>query len=96
MLFIQVLFILFLVYYTNSLGVKRFLKYEGVRYQPGSPYYLWLFVKYDDSTVGYVGVSSFSFNANVSLQQKLKKLVPQNDWEYLEEKYGFGFISPIL
>ena len=42
MLFIQVLFILFWVWCTNSVGVKQFLKYEGVRYKPGSPYYLWL------------------------------------------------------
>ena len=55
-----------------------------------------LFVKYDDSAVGHVGVSSFSFNANVSLQWKLKKLVPQDDWKYIEEKYGFGFINQIL
>lgn len=96
MLFIQALFILFWVLCTNPVGVNQFLKYEGVRYQPGSPYYLWLFVKYDDSAVGYVGVPSFSFNADVSLQRKLKKLVPQNDWKYLEEKYGFGFINHIL
>ena len=95
MLFVQALFILFRIWCTNSVGVKQFLKYEGVRYQPGSPYYLWLFVKYDDSAVGYVGVPSLSFNADVSLQRKLKDLVPQYDWKFLE-KYGFGFLNPIL
>ena len=96
MLFIQALFILFRASCTNSVGIQQFLKYEGVRYQPGSPYHLWLFVKYNDLAVGYVGVPPFSFNANVSLQQKLKKLVPENDWKYLEKKYGFEFVNHIL
>ena len=95
MLFIQVLFILFRVWCTNSVGINQFLRYEGVRYQSGSPYYLWLLVKYDDSAIGYVGVPSLSFNADVSLQRKLKDLVPQYDWKFLE-KYGFGFLNPIL
>ena len=95
MLFIQVLFILFRVWWTNSVGVKRFLKYEGVIFKAGPPYYLWLFVEYDDSAVGYVGVPSFSFNANVPLKQNLKEIVPQDYWGYLEEKYGFRFVNSL-
>ena len=93
MLFIQVLFILFRVWWTNSVGIKRFSKYKGVMYKASTPYYLCLFVEYDDSAVGYVGVPSSSFNANVSLKQNLKEIVPQDHWGYLEEKYGFGFVN---
>ena len=81
---------------TNLVGVTKILKYEGVRYQLDSPYYLWLFVKYDDSAEGYVGVPSLSFNADVSLQQELKDLVPPSEWQDLQEKYGFGFIDQIM
>lgn len=38
MLFIPILFILFWIWCTNSVEVREFLKYEGVRYQPDSPY----------------------------------------------------------
>ena len=96
MLFIPVLFILFWVWCTNSVDIKRILKYVGVRYQPDTPYYLWLFVRYDDSALGYVGVPPLSFNANVSLQKELKKIVPESEWEYLQQKYGFAFVMPVL
>ena len=95
MLFIQVLFILFRVWWTNSVGIKQFSKYEGVMYKASTPYYLCLFVEYDDSAVGYVGVPSSSFNANVSLKQNLKEIVPQDYWGYLEEKYGFRFVNSL-
>lgn len=96
MLFIPVLYILFWVQCTNSVDIKRILKYVGVRYQPDTPYYLWLFVRYDDSALGYVGVPPLSFNANVSLQKELKKIVPESEWSYLQKKYGFGFRDPIM
>ena len=65
-------------------------------YKASTPYYLCLFVEYDDSAVGYVGVPSSSFNANVSLKQNLKEIVPQDYWGYLEEKYGFRFVNSLL
>ena len=81
--------------WTNSVGIKWFSKYEGVMYKASTPYYLCLFVEYDDSAVGYVGVPSSSFNANVSLKQNLKEIVPQDYWGYLEEKYGFRFVNSL-
>ena len=81
---------------TNLVGVTKFLEYAGVRYRLDSPYYLWLFVRYDDLAEGYVGVPSLSFNANVSLQQELKVLVPRSEWQDLQEKYGFGFIDQMM
>lgn len=78
---------------TNLVGVTKFLKYAGVRYRQDSPYYLWLFVKYDDSAEVYVAVPSLSFNVDVSLQQELKDLVPPSEWQDLQDKYGSGFID---
>lgn len=96
MLFIPALFILFWVWCTDPVGIKQFISYEGVRYKPDSPYYLWLFVKYNDSSVGYVTVPPLSFNADVSLQAKLKDLIPKDEWGYLQQRYGFGFIDPMM
>lgn len=96
MLFIPVLFILFWVWCTNSEGIEKFLKYEGVRYEPGRPYCLWCFVKYDDSSIGYVGVQTLSFNADVLLQQDLKRLVPNIYWKHLQVDYGFAFFDWML
>lgn len=90
------LFISFWVWCTNSIGVERFFKYQGVGYKPSSPFCLWLSVQYHDLSTGLVGVSPFFFNADVSLQQNLKGLVPRDDWQHLEEKYGFGFLNQIL
>lgn len=81
---------------TNLVGVTKFLEYAGVRYRLDSPYYLWLFVRYDDLAEGYVKVPSLSFNTNVSLQQELKDLVPRSEWQDLQEKYGFEFIDQIM
>ena len=94
-LFIPALFALFWIWCTNLVKIDQYLGYEGVRYRPDSPYYLWLLVKYNDSTIGYVGVPSLSFNADVSLQRELKNFVPQYDWNFLENR-GFGFLNPIL
>ena len=65
------------------------LKYHGVRYTPFSGRYLWIFVRYYDSSTGYVGVSSSYFNANVLLQRQLETIVPCGDWKWLQEKHGF-------
>ena len=51
--------------------------------------YMWLFVQYLDSTKGHVGVSLDSFNSDVQLQERLESIVPDDDWRWLEQKYGF-------
>ena len=51
--------------------------------------YMWLYVQYHDSSTGYVGVSPCSFNGDVLLQKRLKSIITRDDWQWLEEKYGF-------
>lgn len=51
--------------------------------------YMWLYVQYHDLSTGYVGVSPFFFNADALLQKQLKSILNRDDWQWLEEKYGF-------
>ena len=86
----------FVVYYTNLIikdlcdQVKHFIRYKGVAYRlPSSMQYMWLYVQYNDSSRGYVGVSPCSFNDDVLLQKGLESIITHDDWQWLEEKYGF-------
>ena len=57
--------------------------------------YMWLYVQYHDSTTGHVGVSPCFFNADTLLQKRLKSIITRDDWQWLEQKYGFIRIRSI-
>ena len=50
--------------------------------------YMWLFVQYHDSSTGHMGVSLHFFNSDVRLQKRLESIVPEDEWQWLEQKYG--------
>lgn len=43
-----------------------------------------------------MNVDSFTFNTDPWLQKRLKEIVPEHGWSYLQKKYDFGFKNPIL
>lgn len=50
--------------------------------------YMWLFVQYHDSSKGHVGVSLHFLNSDVRLQKRLESIIPDDECQWLEQKYG--------
>ena len=51
--------------------------------------YMWFYVQYRDSSTGRVGISSRLFNNDALLQKRLKSIITRDEWQWLEQRYGF-------